>query len=316
MTGELVFAFVAGSIATANPCGFALLPAFLAGRLQDGAADAGPTRAVARALAVGAVTTVGFLLVFGTIGSGMSLGARWLTGVIPWVALAIGVALVFIGVALLAGRRIPLRLPVRIGRSGGRAYGSGLLFGVGYGVASLACTLPIFLVVVAGSLNASTLAAPLMFAAYAAGMGTILTALAVAAALSRTGLRSAIRAVLPYVDRVSAVLLILAGAYVVWYWALALFAPNAKRGSQPIELGSRLSSAAQTWLGGGTGKLVTLLVAAALAALVFWVLVARVRAARRAPASTGLRPLERLAESDASEAAEAVAAGEPGRRGR
>lgn len=185
----------------------------------------------------------------------------------------------------------------------------GWLFGIGYGVGSLACTLPIFLVVVAGSLTASTLAAPLMFAAYAAGMGTILTALAVAAALSRTGLRSAIRGVLPYVERVSAVLLIGAGAYVVWYWSLALFAPDAKRGSQPVELGSRVSSAVQTWLGGDTGTLVTQFLAAALTALVLWVLVARVRSARLAAASQRLRLLDRSGEP---EPPEAVAAGEPG----
>lgn len=303
-----MFAFVAGSIATANPCGFALLPAFLAGRLQDAAADAGPARAVARALTVGAVTTAGFLLVFGTIGTAISLGARWLTSVIPWLALAIGVALVLVGIALLTGQRIPLRSPVRLGGSGG--YGSGLLFGIGYGVASLACTLPIFLVVVAGSLTASTLAAPLMFAAYAAGMGTILTALAVAAALSRTGLRSAIRGVLPYVERVSAVLLIGAGAYVVWYWSLALFVPDAKGAStKPVDFGSWLSSAAQTWLGGDTGTLVTELLAAAVAALVLWLLVARVRSALHAATSGEVRLLERSGEP---EPPEGVAAGEPG----
>ncbi len=66
MTGAFAFAFMAGAIATANPCGFALLPAYFARRLgTDAAGDGDKLDAVARAFAVGAVTTCGFLLVFG-----------------------------------------------------------------------------------------------------------------------------------------------------------------------------------------------------------------------------------------------------------
>ena len=57
-----------------NPCGFALLPAYLARRIgtEDGAGRGAD--AVARALLVGAVTTVGFMVVFGTIGTAIGLG--------------------------------------------------------------------------------------------------------------------------------------------------------------------------------------------------------------------------------------------------
>ena len=70
MTGSAVsFAFVAGTVATVNPCGFALLPAYLARRVgaEDGSRRS--VDAVSRALVVGGVTTAGFMLVFGTIGT-------------------------------------------------------------------------------------------------------------------------------------------------------------------------------------------------------------------------------------------------------
>src|SRR5438128_8471152 len=78
------FAFVAGTVATVNPCGFALLPAYLARRVgaEDGTRRSAD--AVSRALLVGAVTTAGFMLVFGTIGSAIGLGARELTRALPW----------------------------------------------------------------------------------------------------------------------------------------------------------------------------------------------------------------------------------------
>lgn len=283
MIAELAFAFVAGAIATANPCGFALLPAYVARQLDARGADAGTVGAVGRALLVGALTTAGFLLVFGTVGTAMSLGARWLTGIVPWAALGIGIALVATGIAIWTGRSINVRLPTRARMRAARSdYHSTVLFGVGYGLASLACTLPIFLVVVAGSIPAGALAGALMFAAYAAGMGTILTALAVAAALSRRGVQATIRAALPYVERVSAVLLIAAGAYIVYYWMVALLGPSGLSGvSQPIEAGSRLSSLAQAWLASDVGRTVVAGVAFALLGLSGWVVWIRLRSRRR-----------------------------------
>ncbi len=76
MLDEFLFAFVAGAIATANPCGFALLPAYLARRLDAGEADRrGGFDGIIPAMGVGAATTVGFLLVFGLAGAAISLGA-------------------------------------------------------------------------------------------------------------------------------------------------------------------------------------------------------------------------------------------------
>ena len=113
LSGSTVtFAFVAGTVATVNPCGFALLPAYLARRIgtEDGAGRAAD--AVARALLVGAVTTVGFMVVFGTIGTAIGLGARELIHALPWAGLTIGAALMVAGAAVLSGRHFGLRLPV------------------------------------------------------------------------------------------------------------------------------------------------------------------------------------------------------------
>ena len=73
MIGQLAFAFLAGSAATVNPCGFALLPAYLARRLaiEDNARN--PSDAIIRALVAGGVMTLGFLLVFGLGGGAIVL---------------------------------------------------------------------------------------------------------------------------------------------------------------------------------------------------------------------------------------------------
>ena len=134
MISELAFAFMIGSIATVNPCGFALLPAYLARRLgTDGEATLDVTNALARAFAVGAVTTGGFIVVFGGIGSAVSLGAFWLSAMLPWAGLIIGLALAATGLVVLAGRDVKLgRLTVKPAAAGGGLQGD-FLFGVAYG---------------------------------------------------------------------------------------------------------------------------------------------------------------------------------------
>lgn len=275
MSGStLSFAFVAGTVATVNPCGFALLPAYLARRIGTEDETRRGADAVARALLVGAVTTAGFMVVFGTIGTAISLGARELIRLLPWAGLTIGVALVVAGAAVLSGRHLGLRLPgPRQGTGRGGLRGD-LLFGLGYGTASLSCTLPVFLAATGTAVTGSVAGSALSFVSYAAGMGTILTALAVAAALSQQGLALALGRFVPYVSRASGALLVIAGAYVVYYWGFFLLPGSETRtgGRSVIEQGALLSSRAATWLGSATGKSVAVAALALLGALMLWAL--------------------------------------------
>jgi cytochrome c-type biogenesis protein len=272
--GTVSFAFVAGTVATVNPCGFALLPAYLARRVgaEDGTRQSAD--AVSRALVVGAVTTAGFMLVFGTIGTAIGLGARELTRALPWAGLVIGVALVLTGATVLVGGHLHLPLPRFSYRHAGVGLRGDVLFGVGYGTASLSCTLPIFLAATGNAVTGSLGGSALSFLAYAAGMGTILTALAVAAALSQQGLARALGRLVPYVNRLSGALLLLAGAYVVYYWTFFLLPGSDTRSGNRslIDRGESLSGQAATWLGSGSGQTVASVVLGTIAALTVWAL--------------------------------------------
>ncbi|HZT53373.1 MAG TPA: hypothetical protein VE995_03235, partial [Gaiellaceae bacterium] len=161
--------------------------------------------------------------------------------------------------------------------------------GIGYGTASLSCTLPIFLAATGSAVTGSLAGSALSFLAYAAGMGTILTALAVAAALSQQGLARALRRLVPYVNRASGALLALAGAYVVYYWAFFLWPGSDTRtsGRSLINRGETVSSQAATWLGSNAGQTVASAGLAALVALIAWTLWRRLfRPARPATSST------------------------------
>ncbi|MBD0338451.1 MAG: cytochrome c biogenesis protein CcdA [Thermoleophilia bacterium] len=223
----LGLALVAGGLATVNPCGFPLLPAFLSvyvGAREERLPPVGSR--VLQGLLVGALVTAGFLGVFVAVGLPVAYGASRVADVLPWAGVGLGGLLVAAGVLTLAGRGP--RANVRWGaRRGGP-----LLFGVGYGVASLGCTLPIFLAVVgAAAGSGSTL---VVFAAYGAGMALVVTALAVAAALLRDGVARGLRRLLPHMGMISGLLLVAAGAYLAYYWYRIGFGPAADLADDPI----------------------------------------------------------------------------------
>ena len=94
------------------------------------------------------------------------------------------------------------------------------LFGIGYGMASLGCTLPIFLVLVEGSaIKSQGFSIGLFqFFSYSLGMGAVLTSLALSLAVFKGGLAIYFRRVLPYMGRIAGALLLVSGSYQIYYW--------------------------------------------------------------------------------------------------
>ncbi len=226
LLAPLGLAFAAGMVATVNPCGFAMLPAYLGLYMGSGEESAKQTNAVERlgkALMVAGVVTTGFILLFGVTGLIIGVGARFVISVIPWIGLGIGVLLAVAGSWMLSGGKLYTgaagRIADRIGnpnRVGFRGY---FLFGLSYGTASLSCTLPIFLVVVGTTLAVSGItAAVAQFILYALGMGFVIMLLTVGMALFQSAAVGAVRKALPFIQPVSAGMMILAGSYIVFYW--------------------------------------------------------------------------------------------------
>ena len=92
------------------------------------------------------------------------------------------------------------------------------LYGISYAVASLSCTIPIFISIVSTTLNGSSfLDSVATFIAYGLGMGMTLSILTIAVALARTGIINRFRSVLPHINQISAVFLVLAGTFVSYY---------------------------------------------------------------------------------------------------
>ena len=214
----LAYAFGVGMVATVNPCGFAMLPAYLSFFLGLEEADDDTRGSVVHALVIGATVTAGFLVVFGTLGILLDGALSSLQDWLPWVTIVLGALLVLLGIALLTGRSVTLRIPTPRQRGDGNQLLSVFVFGVSYALVSLSCTIPLFIAAVAPSFTDANFASGVAaFLAYGLGMGVVLIALTVALALAKHSLVRNLRKVLPYVYKVSGVLLVLAGLYVAYY---------------------------------------------------------------------------------------------------
>ena len=85
--GLLGLAFGAGLVAALNPCGFALLPAYLTLVVRTDRADG--LTAVGRALAATMAMTLGFLAAFGTFGATTVTIAATVERFLPYVTIVI-----------------------------------------------------------------------------------------------------------------------------------------------------------------------------------------------------------------------------------
>ncbi len=232
--GELLDAraFAFGMIALINPCGFALLPAYLGFflGLEDGEQEESRIVALNRAQVVGLSLSAGFLLVFGLLG--LVFAGLWgrIGAQMPYVTVVIGIGLLILGVAMLRGFQPLLKLPKLNKGTGSRSAASMFVFGISYAVASLSCTIGVFFSVVGTSSSGTSFASRFgSFLSYGLGMGLLATVLTLAVAFGKKGILSKFRQILPRINMISAVILLFVGVYVTLYgiWSIQVFNSTA-----------------------------------------------------------------------------------------
>jgi cytochrome c biogenesis protein CcdA len=93
------------------------------------------------------------------------------------------------------------------------------LFGIAYAIASLGCTLPVFIIVVGSAVSANSfLTALVQFVNYALGMGLVLTSVSLGAALAQGAITTRLRRMMPFVEQAGGVFMLAAGMYLIYAW--------------------------------------------------------------------------------------------------
>ena len=247
--------FSRGVIAAFNPCGFAMLPAYVSYFVSTNATGKveNTLPRLRRAVVVALATTAGFIALFSVLGFVTTVVNDAISTYIPWVSMVIGVGLVILGAALLLGRELKLSTQRFSKSRAGTGLDAMFVYGVSYAAVSTGCQIGTFLSNVRGG---STAGQMIGWLAYALGMGLVLTVVSLAAALAQQAFLRGMRRVLPYVNRISGAMLLATGLYVTWYgwveWRTTRF-QSVPRG--PEVKVSQWSSQVSTWiqnLGSGT----------------------------------------------------------------
>ena len=248
----IAFAMAAGLVAALNPCGFALLPGYLA-LVVAGEGTAPPSRiaAVGRALAATAMMAAGFLAVFGSFALILAPFTAVIQQYLPVFTIVIGAALLLLGAWMLTGRELTVLLPKT--RSGAPTARLGSMFGYGvaYAVASLSCTIGPFLAVTGSTFRTgSILDGIVAYLAYALGMALLVGVLATAIALAAAPVTTWLRGATSYLTRIGGALLVAAGAYVAYYGFYELRLTRGGDAADPIiEAAARIQQAMSSAVG-------------------------------------------------------------------
>lgn len=178
-------------------------------------------------LSAGVLLATGFSIIVALAAILFSLVAHAIFRLLPFLMVALAVALVVAGVLMYLDR-FAVGLSTGAVASRVRALGIGsvgtlLAAGAAYGFAALSCTLPMFVALLAEMGGAGWTGTATVVVMFAAGVTVILAGVGVGTALWRGTMERLIRTVLPYVDRVSGVIVVAAGLWIGYYW---LFGPG------------------------------------------------------------------------------------------
>lgn len=268
---QFAFPFSVGMLAAFNPCGFAMLPTWVGYFIGTDAPEDTRVRALTRGLRVGAIMTLGFITVFGGIGLLIAafLSQGTITEYVGYITLVLGVLLIPLGVAMYRGYQLNLRLP-KISKGGeSREASSIFLFGVSYAVVSLSCTIGLFVSAVSNSFTVvgenqfgertesitlgSILDGAGSFIAYGIGMGIVILFLTVSLARAKSNVANNMRRLLPFMGKISGVVLMIAGVYLIDYgqWEIRIL-DNPQAGNILVDHFLGLQGAVSTWVNNTT----------------------------------------------------------------
>jgi cytochrome c biogenesis protein CcdA len=197
-----------------------LLPTYLLYFLGLSNAESGVRKApIRRALVVSAALSAGFLSVFLVVGAIAELFTNWVVANAKYLTAVIGVGLVVLGIAMLFGYRLPIATPKLDAGGRDRTVRSMFVYGIAYAVASIGCTIGLFIATLFQTADRKGYAAGVAnVVAYGLGMALLITALTVTLAVANVGLLKVLRSGMQYVEMLAGAFVLLSGLYLLWYF--------------------------------------------------------------------------------------------------
>lgn len=217
------FSFVQGVLAFLAPCAVALLPGYIVAfisRTSD--SNPGLPKRLLRGLKLALLSISGILLIYAIAGALIVSAAQLLKDYMMWITIGMGGFLIIIGILMAAGKSFSFTLNVNHA-SPKSEVAEAFVFGIAYAIGALGCLFPLFLIVATQAMAApSALTGAGYFVAYFAGISLMMIGAILLSVLARDYLMVMLRKILPYMERATGWLLVVAGGYVIYYQTFLL----------------------------------------------------------------------------------------------
>jgi len=217
------FSFLQGVLAFLAPCAVALLPGYIFAFISRNPNSSLQISArLGRGLKLALLSILGILLIYSIAGALIVLAGQFLKDYMKWITIVMGVVLIVLGILMLLGKNVSFSFHFEKSNPKTEAL-EAFFFGIGYATGALGCLFPLFLIVATQAMAAATLWEGASYIlAYFAGMSGMMILTILLAIFAKDFLMKNLRKILPYMEKITAVLLVIAGVYVIYY-QMALF---------------------------------------------------------------------------------------------
>lgn len=175
-----------------------------------------------RGLKLASLSILGILIIYSIAGAMIVLAGQFLKDYMKWITIAMGATLIVLGILMVLGKSISFFFNIQNSNPKTEAI-EAFVFGIGYAVGALGCLFPLFLIVATQAMAAETVwEGSSYILAYFAGISGMMILTILLAIFAKAFLLKNLRKILPYMEKITAILLIIAGVYVIYY-QMALF---------------------------------------------------------------------------------------------
>lgn len=213
---NLPIVLLAGMLAAFNPCGFAMLPAYLAalilGQSENTASNYRRSIQFSLGMALGLIVVfAGFALLVAPFTSAVE-------AYLPYITLAMASILAVTGIAMLWGKSFGLTGLFRPSVAPNTRFLSQVGYGVTYALASLSCTIGPFLAATTLALRSGSFWNVVStFATYGAGMAVVVLFLALLTASSHHNVIRTMKRHMNAIEKIMGAVLVLIAGYLATY---------------------------------------------------------------------------------------------------
>lgn len=211
---DLSLVFAAGVFATFNPCGFAMLPAYMTMLLSSQRESESLPKLIVKALQFAVLMALGIVSVFALFAVAIFPISTSIQAYLPIATITIGAILMAVGVATLSGKSPYLKKLWSPNTAPSARLKSLYLYGVTFALGSVSCTIGPLLAATSKALQLSFVESLRIYLIYAAGISATIAVLALVTLFSQATLGK-IRKSMKLIERISSIFLILVGFYLI-----------------------------------------------------------------------------------------------------